>query len=69
MKLFVNGPPDFGGSTAQAAYTGAWSATGDFAIGRAWNGTPTQGWTGDLDHVYAAQSVWTDWDILLHAAM
>ncbi|MEV7228700.1 LamG-like jellyroll fold domain-containing protein [Polymorphospora sp. NPDC051019] len=66
IKLFVNGPPDFGGTLAQAHYTGGWSATGGFAVGRAWSGS--ERWVGDLDQVQAAQLAWNEIDVLLHAA-
>ncbi|MDQ7911102.1 LamG-like jellyroll fold domain-containing protein [Phytohabitans sp. ZYX-F-186] len=61
IKLYVNGTPAVDGSYAEAAYTGAWSATASFAMGRAW--PPAEFWSGDIDHVYAAQQVWDDNEI------
>ncbi|MEV0610402.1 LamG-like jellyroll fold domain-containing protein [Polymorphospora rubra] len=64
IKIYVNGTPDFGGSMAQAHYTGGWSATGGFAVGRAWSGSDR--WIGELDHVQAAQRAWGEIDVLVH---
>jgi hypothetical protein len=68
IMLYVNGVPEFEGSYAEATYTGAWSATGPFALGRAWNGAATQRWIGELDHVYATQRVWNEQEVGQHAA-
>ncbi|RZU76707.1 hypothetical protein EV384_5381 [Micromonospora kangleipakensis] len=69
LRLYVNGTPDFGGTLATAPITGSgWSATGSFAMGRGWTGfAPAEYWTGDLDHVYASQYVWTESEIVQHA--
>jgi hypothetical protein len=68
IKLYVNGTAQLGGAYAEAGFTGAWSATGAFAIGRALsNATATDWWVGDLDEVYAAQGVWSDAEIDQHA--
>jgi hypothetical protein len=63
-KLYVNGTPDVGGAYAEASFGGGWSASGPFAIGRGWSGGPAQRWVGQLDHVYAAQQVWDDEEIV-----
>lgn len=68
VELYVNGTPDIGGSYAETATGAAWSATGPFAIGRAWqDAAPSDRWGGDLDHVYAVQQVWPDSKINQHA--
>jgi hypothetical protein len=67
LKVYVNGTPDIGGTSAEATYTGPWSATGPLAMGRANDGGPSERWIGDLDHVYAAQRVWTEDEVLFFA--
>ena len=58
IRLYVSVPGNILGTEAEADYTGGWSATGSFAIGRAWDGAVTNQWHGDTDHVYVAQRVW-----------
>ncbi|WP_165440082.1 DNRLRE domain-containing protein [Micromonospora kangleipakensis] len=69
LRLYANGTPDFGGTLATASVSrSAWSATGSFAMGRGLASTaPAEYWTGDLDHVYASQYVWTETEIVQHA--
>lgn len=52
----------------EATHAGGWSSTGDFAIGRAWQDTTVaERWVGDIDHVYASQSVWSELQALAFA--
>jgi hypothetical protein len=67
IKLYVNGTPIVGGAYAETPATLAWSATGPFVIGRAWHHSlPADGWRGEIDHVYAVRSVWSDNRVLQH---
>ncbi|MEV0006124.1 DNRLRE domain-containing protein [Micromonospora sp. NPDC050980] len=68
IRLYVNGTPDLGGTLVTAtAVDGAWSATGSFVMGRGQDSaSPTEPWTGDLDHVYASQYVWSESEIVQH---
>jgi len=64
LRLYVNGTPAIGGSSAETDATAAWSAIGPFAVGRAWSaGAPADGWIGDIDEVYGVQRVWSTADI------
>ncbi|GAB2961254.1 hypothetical protein GCM10027280_57550 [Micromonospora polyrhachis] len=63
IRLYVNGTDNLGGVVAEADFSSGWSATGVFAMGRAWSGATAGRWVGDLDHVYAAQRVWGSSDI------
>lgn len=66
MRLFVQGTPDIGGAVPPpVALPGGWSATNSLVIG---DSSASQPWIGDLDHVYAAQRVWNDTDIAIHAS-
>ncbi|MEV6802615.1 DNRLRE domain-containing protein [Micromonospora rifamycinica] len=68
IKLYVNGTPQIDGAYADAGLVSGWSATGAFAIGRALDGAaPAESWFGDIDHVSAAQWVWTDYEVNHHA--
>jgi hypothetical protein len=67
IKLYVNGIPLFGGAYAEAGYNSTWSATGKFAIGRAWHeAAVADRWVGEIDHVYAVQQVWSETEIRHH---
>jgi hypothetical protein len=57
IRAYVMGDPLLcGGETAQATFSGSWSATGSLAIGRARDqGAGARYWRGDVDEVYAFQ--------------
>ena len=56
------------GEMAQASFTGTWSATGRFAIGRAKaSGVNAAHWRGDIDDVYAFQRKLGSVEICQHA--
>ncbi|WP_239098388.1 LamG-like jellyroll fold domain-containing protein [Micromonospora qiuiae] len=57
IRAYVMGDPvSCGGETAETAFTGTWSATGPFAIGRAQSsGSAANRWRGEIDDVYAFQ--------------
>ena len=69
IRLYVSANEPFNGATAEANYTGDWSATGSFAIGQArQSAAASDRWSGDIDHVYAVQRVWAEWEIFQHAS-
>ncbi|WP_167435592.1 DNRLRE domain-containing protein [Micromonospora chalcea] len=65
ITLYVNGPDFIGGTKATAAYVGGWSAIGPLTLGGGFTGT--ERWLGDVDHVYASQYVWDEFDVLQFA--
>ena len=70
IRVFVMGDPlNCGGETAEATFTGHWSATGSFAIGRGQSsGETVNRWRGEIDDVYAFQRNLSDWEICKQAA-
>ncbi|WP_276320384.1 LamG domain-containing protein [Micromonospora zingiberis] len=69
IRVFVMGDPlSCGGETAETTFTGRWSATGSFAIGRGQSsGAATNRWRGDIDDVYAFQRTLSAWEICQQA--
>jgi hypothetical protein len=59
IRVYVMGDPlSCGGESAATSFTGNWSATGSFVIGRALaDGASAEHWRGDADDVYAFQRV------------
>lgn len=58
-----------GGETAETSFTGDWSATGSFAIGRGQSsGTAASHWRGEIDDVHAFQRTLSAWEICQQAA-
>ncbi|GIJ80109.1 Concanavalin A-like lectin/glucanases superfamily protein [Micromonospora phaseoli] len=70
IRAFVMGDPlNCGGETAEASFTGTWSATGSFAIGRALSsGAAANRWRGEIDDVHAFQRTLSDIEICQQAA-
>ncbi|MEG3637208.1 LamG-like jellyroll fold domain-containing protein [Micromonospora palythoicola] len=58
-----------GGETAETSFTGTWSATGSFAIGRGQSsGAAVNRWRGEIDDVHAFQRTLSAWEICQQAA-
>ncbi|MFI7024754.1 LamG-like jellyroll fold domain-containing protein [Micromonospora sp. NPDC049900] len=70
IRAYVMGDPlNCGGETAETTFTGTWSATGSFAIGRGLSsGSAADRWRGEIDDVYAFQRTLSDWEICQQAA-
>ncbi|WBB91392.1 LamG-like jellyroll fold domain-containing protein [Verrucosispora sp. WMMC514] len=70
IRAFVMGDPlNCGGETAEASFTGTWSATGSFAIGRGLSsGAAANRWRGEIDDVHAFQRTLSDMEICQQAA-
>ncbi|GIJ77722.1 hypothetical protein Xph01_21540 [Micromonospora phaseoli] len=69
IRAYVMGDPlSCGGEIAETAFTGTWSATGSFAIGRGLSsGTAANRWRGEIDDVYAFQRTLSAWEICQQA--